>query len=230
MGGEDLLSCLRTLGPVLERHAQTRFGGAAATAGWQDFSRWGTAAIAHEREIYQPAFTAWWLFAWVPDDQGLNDERFLAPAPDHAIAADYLALHRANLSPLDQRVIERALASPYSFYTIVSIEPDNRLRLQEIYTEKQCMIEGDVSVSYTVGEVLFCAVLSVDRVSILLGFMPQALGANSLAQIEAHRKKWRLELGKAIDKRELYLHDTELAALLFPIVESEAASKPALRV
>lgn len=219
--GKDLLGCLSTLCPVLERYAQQRFGGAVVTAGWQDFSRWGTAAIAHEKETYQSAFTAWWLFAWLPDDQGLKREQFLIPAPDHAIAADYLAIHRANLSPLEQRVIERALTSPYSFYTLLSLEPGNRLRLQEIYTQKQVMVEGDASVSHVAGDVLFGAVLSVDGVSMLLGCMPQALGANSQAKIETHREKWRADEGKAIDQRLLYLHDTELRRFYFVLLNQK---------
>lgn len=221
LSGKDLLSCLRTLCPVLESYAQQRFGCAILTAGWQSFSRWGIAAISHEKASYQSAFNAWWLFAWLPDDQELKDEQFRAAAPDHAIAADYLALHRTDLSSLEQRVIERALTSPYSFYTVLSIEPENRLRLQEIYTRKQVMVEGDVSTSYSADDVLYTAVLSVDGVSMLLGCMPQALRADSQVKIEVHREKWRAEIGNAIDQRQLYLHDSELRRYYFVLLNHQ---------
>ena len=215
LSGAALRDSVSSLYPVLERYAKQRFGVCALTAGWQDFSRWGQAAIAHEKDSYQLAFTAWWLFAWMPDDQHLQGESFLALPPDHAIAADYLALHRTNLSLLEQRVTKRALTSPHSFYTLLSIEADNRFRLQEIYTQKQVMVEVDVNTRFATGDVLFTAVLSVDGVSILLGCMPFALGATSQPEIEAHREKWRADVGKAIDKRLLYLHDTELRRYYF---------------
>lgn len=219
LSANELHSCLRALCPLLERYSQQRFGDAAETAGWQDFSRWGEAAIAHEKQIYQSVFTAWWLFSWLPDDHYLKGERFLVPTPDHAIAADYLAMHRTKLSQLEQRVIERALKSPYSFYTLVSLESGNRLRLQEIYTQKHVMVEADASAMYSVGDVLFTAVLSVDGMSVLLGCMPQALDAISQARIEAHRQKWGLELGKSIDQRQLYLHDTDLRRYYFVLLQ-----------
>lgn len=221
LSGNDLRRCVATLYPLLERHAQQRFGEAAETAGWHNFSRWGVAAIAHEKQSYHLAFTAWWLFSWLPDDHDLDGERFLSPAPDHAIAGDYLSLHRANLSPLEQRVIERALTSPYSFYTVILVEPGDRLQLQEIYTGKRVTVEADASAVYTVGDVLFSAVLSVDGVSKLLGCMPHALSTNSQHRIEAHRGKWRAEVGKAIDQRQLYLHDTELRRYYFLLLSQQ---------
>lgn len=215
LSGEELLNCLKTLCPVLESHAQQRFGDAALTAGWLHFGRWGQAAIAQEKQYYQAAFNAWWLFSWLPDDQSLEGERFTSPAPDHAIAADYLTLRRATLAPLAQRVIERALTSPYSFYAVLSVKSGNRLQLQEIYTQKRVTVEADANTDNRIGDVLFSAVLSVDGVSILLGCMPLALGASTRLRVEAHREKWRAELGTAIDQRQLYLHDTELRRYYF---------------
>ena len=222
---KDLSDCLYTLSPVLERYAEQRFGSSVLTAGWQDFSRWGAVAIAHEKETYQLAFTAWLLYAWLPDDHGVQDEPFLTPAPDHAIAADYQASHHTRLSALEQKTIERALKSPYSFYTIVSVEPDDRLRLQEIYTKKQVMVDVGAGVSRTAGDVLFCAIISVDGVSTLLGCMPQALNSDSQVQIEAHRVKWRKEEGAAIDERLLYLHDTELRRFYFMLLNQIQQAK-----
>lgn len=221
LSGKDLSKCLSTVCPVLERHASQRFGDAATTAGWYHFGRYGQAAITHEKQRYQAAFSAWWLFSWLPDDQGAGDDKFTSPAPDHAFAADYLKLHRATLTPLVQRVIERALKSPYSFYTVLSVESGHRLQLQEVYTQKRVTVEADANTDRHVGDVLFSAVLSVDGVSVLLGCMPQALGASAQLRIEAHREKWRSEVGTAIDQRLLYLHDTELRRYYFLLLSQQ---------
>ena len=225
LGAKDLSSCLHALCPVLERYAVQRFGSLVLTAGWQDFGRWGAAAIAHEKETYQSVFSAWWLFAWLPDDHGVQDKTFLAPPPDHAIAADYLASHRSRLSLVEQRIIERALKSPFSFYKIMSVESGNRLRLQEVYTKKLVMVETDASISCAAGDVLFCAVISIDNVSTLLGCMPQALSSGSLIRIETHREKWREEVGAAIDERLLYLHDSELRRFYFVLLNQVQQAK-----
>ncbi len=206
---------------MLEKHAQQRFGEAALSVGWLHFGRWGQSAIAQEKQHYQTAFNAWWLFSWLPDDQGLGNERFTSPAPDHAIAADYLTLHRDTASPLVQRVIERALKSPYSFYTVMSVKPGNQLQLQEIYTQKRVTVKADANTDHREGDVMFTAVLSVDGVSILLGCMPEALGASIQDRIEAHREKWRKEVATAIDQRLLYLHDTELRRYYFLLLSQQ---------
>lgn len=221
LSGKDLLGCLNSLCPVLERHARQRFGAGIEVAGWQVFSHWGAAATAHERESYQSIFTLWWLFAWLPDDLGLKGERFLSPAPDHAIAADYLSLHRTGLGSLEQRMIERALTSPYSFHAVLSVESGNKLHLQDIYTQKRVMVEVEAGTPHTVGEVLFCALLSVDGVSVLMGCMPQALGAGNQVQIGKHQKKWCAEIGSEIDQRQLYLHDTELRHFYFLLLDQQ---------
>lgn len=221
LSGKELRDCVETLCPMLDRYAQKRFGRTVETTAWQNFSRWGVAAITHEKETYQAAFTAWWLFAWLPDDQGPKGEKFLIPAPDHAIAADYLHLHRDHLSPLEQKTIESAVVSPHSFYIVLSTESDHQLKLQEIYTQRRVTVDTGVGACRSEGEVLFGAVLSVDGASILLGCMPQILNTNSQIKIEAHREKWRKEVGKAIDQRQLYLHDTELRRYYFVLLDQQ---------
>ena len=221
LSGKDLSKCLSTVSPVLERHVSQRFGDAAVTAAWYHFGRYGQSAIAHEKQLYQAAFSAWWLFSWLPEDQSTETEQFASPAPDHAFAADYLKLHRTTLTPLVQRMIERALKSPYSFYVVNSVEPGNQLQLQEIYTQKRVTVEADAAADYSVGDVLFSAVLSVDGVSMLLGCMPKILGPRAQLRIETHREKWQLEVNSAIDQRLLYLHDTELRRYYFLLLSQQ---------
>ena len=221
LSGKDLSTCLRTVRPVLEHYATQRFGDAAVATGWHHFGRYGQSAIAHEKPCYEAAFSAWWLFSWLPEDQGAGDEKFTSPAPDHAFAADYLKLHRATLTPLVQRVIERALKSPYSFYIVNAVEAGNRLQLQEIYTQKRVTVEAGATADYSVGDVLFSAALSVDGVSVLLGCMPKILGPRAQLRIETHREKWRSEVGSAIDQRLLYLHDTELRRYYFLLLSQQ---------
>ena len=44
------------------------------------------------------------------------------------------------------------------------------------------------------------------------------LDASGRVKVETHREKWRAEEGKAIDRRLLYLHDTELRRFYFMLL------------
>lgn len=225
LSGQDLLSSLRQLRPAIEDFGRQQYGGQVVQAGWKDFSRWGRGAIAREEQAYQSAFAAWFLFAWLPDDSVLEGERFLNAPSDHAIAFDYLKANREHLSPIEQGVIEVSATSPYSFYTVVAVAAEDRLQCREIYTGQTLIVEGVASKAYAEGDVLFTAVLSVNGVSVLLGCMPKALGATAQSKIEAHREKWRAEEGKAIDRRLLYLHDTELRRFYFVLLSQVQRAK-----
>ncbi len=213
--GQDLLSVLRQLRPALESAGKQRYGVSVVNAAWKDFSRWGRGAIAREEHAYQSAFSAWQLFAWLPDDTSLDGETFDSTPSDHSIAFDYLKANRDELSPVEQGVIEVASTAPYSFYTVRAVAAEQRLHLREIYTGQDIVVEGVATQSYVEGEVLFTAVLSVNGVSVLLGCMPNPLSAGNRTIIEGHREKWRVEEGKPIDRRLLYLHDTELRRFYF---------------
>ncbi len=215
LSGQDILSAARRLRPLITEFAREHYGSVIATAAWQDFSRWGQGVIARDQQAYQSAFTAWYLYTWLPDDTDLSGAKFQHRPSDHALGFDYLSGHRDELSPLEQGIIEVAATAPYSFYKVESAESDARLKLREIYTGQRVVVEGVAATAYAAGDILFSAVLSVNGVSVLLGCMPTALGAAQLAKIEAHREKWSEEEGAAIDRRLLYLHDTELRRFYF---------------
>lgn len=215
---KDLLSTVRQLQPLIEDFGLQRYGAAAASAAWHSFSRWGASAIARDEQAYQSAFAAWYLFAWLPDDTELDEQRFNTPPSDNAIAFDYLEAHKGSLEPLEQSIIKISTKSPYSFYSIVTVVSENRLRVQEIYSGQALTVDVLETSSYAQGDVLFTAVLSVNVLSVLLGCMPVALDAGMREKVEAHREKWRAEEGKAIDHRLLYLHDTELRRFYFMLL------------
>lgn len=218
LSGQDILSVLRQLRPTIEDFGRQRYGGSVVNAAWQDFSRWGRGPIARDESAFQSAFAAWFLFAWLPDDADIEGVSFDTPPSDHSIAFDYLKAHRESLSPVEQGVIEVSTTAPYSFYSVVKAGADNRLQLRELYTGQTLIVEGVATKSYAAGDVLFTAVLSVNGVSVLLGCMPQTLASSVQTRIEAHREKWRTEEGKAIDRRLLYLHDTELRRFYFMLL------------
>ena len=213
--GPDLLGLVQQLQTQTDEFARQHYGEAASLAAWNDFSRWGQAAIACDEQAYQSTFSAWYLFAWLPDDSALQGQQFSTEASDNAIALDYLKIHKEKLSPVERSLIEAAALSPYSFYTVLSVMSDSHCQLKEIYTGKVIIVEGVATNTYTEGDVLFSAVLTVNGVSVLLGCMPNKLAANCLVKLEAHREKWQAEEGKAIDRRLLYLHDTELRRYYF---------------
>lgn len=215
---QDLLTTVQQLQSLIEDFGLQRYGAAAALVAWQNFSRWGHAAIARDEQAYNCAFTAWHLFAWLPDDTEVGVQRFKTPPSDHAIAFDYLEVHKESLSALQQSIIKISTKSPYSFYSIVTVASENRLQVQEIYTGQTITVDVLATASYAQGDVLFTAVLSVNGMSVLLGCLPQALDASAQVKIETHREKWRAEEGKAIDRRLLYLHDTELRRFYFMLL------------
>jgi hypothetical protein len=214
----DLLSTVRQLRPLIDDFGRQRYGAAAASVAWQNFSRWGSATIARDEQAYQSAFADWHLFAWLPDDTELGVERFKTQPSDHAIAFDYLEAHRDRLGPLERSVIKISTKSPYSFYSVIRVVSESRLQVQEIYTGQTLLVDGLATTSYAQGDVLFTAVLSVNGMSVLLGCMPHPLDASVRVKVEKHREKWRAEEGKAIDRRLLYLHDTELRRFYFMLL------------
>lgn len=216
--GDDILRVVRQLCPRLESAAREQYGESVENAAWQDFSRWGHEVIAREESAYQAAFKDWYLYAWLPDDTALDGVSFTAPLSDHPIAADFLKAHRRELDPVEQGVIDVATTAPYSFYAVTSVGVDHRLHLQEIYTQQDVVVETIGNQRHAEGDVLFCTVISVNGVSALLGCMPNALSANEQATILAHREKWRAEEGGRIDRRLLYLHDTELRRFYFMLL------------
>lgn len=215
---KDLLSTVRQLQPLIEDFGQQLYGSEAASAAWQSFSRWGLAAIARDEHAYHSAFIAWYLFAWLPDDMESGVENFKTKPSDQAIAFDYLEAHKDSLGLLEQSVIKIGTKSPYSFYSIITVVSESRLQVQEIYTGETVLVDVLETSSYSQGDVLFTAVLSVNVMSVLLGCMPVPLAASDRGKIEAHREKWRTEEGKAIDRRLLYLHDTELRRFYFMLL------------
>lgn len=221
----DLHSAVFQLSPLIEKFGRQRYGTAAKSTAWKSFSRWGSAAIALDEAAYQSAFAAWYLFAWLPDDSESESKGFDTTPSDHAIAFDYLDVHKENLGPFEQSVIKIATKSPYSFYFIVAVISENRLQVQEIYTGKTLIVDGSASMSYAQGDILFTAVLSVNSMSVLLGCMPHTLNTPVRAKIETHRQRWRAEEGKAIDSRLLYMHDTELRRFYFMLLSQAQQSQ-----
>lgn len=218
LSGDDILRVLRQLCPSLEKAGREQYGESVDNAAWEDFSRWGLEAIAREEQAYKAAFSDWYLYAWLPDDTALGRATFTSALSDHPIAADFLKANRRELGPVEQGVIDVATTAPYSFYTVTAVAEDDRLRLREIYTEQDVVVESVGNRSFAEGDVLYCTVVGVNGVSVLLGCMPNVLSANEQATIEAHREKWKAEEGGKLDRRLLYLHDTELRRLYFMLL------------
>lgn len=218
LSGDDILRVLRQLAPKLEDAGREQYGESVESAAWEDFCRWGLEPVAREERAYKAAFSDWYLYAWLPDDTALGRETFNSALSDHPIAADYLKAQRSTLDTVEQGVIDVATTAPYSFYTVRTVTDDHRLHLRELYTEQDVVVEAVGNRRYAEGDLLFCTVIGVNGVSVLLGCMPNVLGSNEQAAIEAHREKWRAEEGGKIDRRLLYLHDTELRRLYFMLL------------
>ncbi len=225
LSGDDILRVVRQLCPRLEKAGREQYGESVENAAWQDFSRWGHEAIAGEEQAYKAAFNDWYLYAWLPDDTALGRDSFASELSDHPIAAEFLKANRGELGPVEQGTIDVATTAPYSFYSVTAVAEDDRLHLREIYTEQDVVVEAVGSRSFAEGDVLFCTVVGVNGVSVILGCMPNVLTANEQATIEAHREKWRAEEGGKLDRRLLYLHDTELRRLYFVLLSKAQKSR-----
>lgn len=205
----------------MESFARDRYGSAIALAAWQAFSRWGRTAIARDQQAFQSVFSAWYLFAWLPDDSELEGQSFSAPAPDHSIAFDYLKSLPHDVGRLQRALIENASSAPYSFYVILSVESNHRLYLKDLYTERELVVEGCATSGYVEEQILFASVVQLNTVAVLIGSMPQILSANAQDAIVNHREKWVADTGKPVDRRLLYLHDTELRRFYFLLLSRQ---------
>jgi len=174
--------------------------------------------LAPAIEAFARQHYAWFSFAWLPDDASISGLSFDAAPSDHALGIDYLKANREQCSPLEQAVIEVSTTSPYSFYVVEKLLAEDRLQLREIYTQQVISVEAANAGVYTINSVLYTSILSVNGVSVLLGCMPVALKQSVASKIEAHREKWSTEEGRAIDRRLLYLHDSELRRFYFMLL------------
>lgn len=224
LSGDDILRVVRQLGPRLELAGKKQYGSSVESAAWKDFSRWGLEAIAREEQAYQAAFSDWYLYAWLPDDSTLDGMTFTSSLSDHPIAADFLKAHRGELGQVEQGVIDVATTAPYSFYSVRAVD-DHRLHLRELYTEQDVVVEAVGNRRYAETDLLFCTVIGVNGVSVLLGSMPNVLSASEQVAVEAHREKWKAEEGGKIDRRLLYLHDTELRRLYFMLLSKSQKAR-----
>ncbi len=123
---------------------------------------------------FEAFFLPWYIFLWVPDNEGLKPGELRYP--DMPIARHYLETHRTELSDLQRRFIEEACRQPYSFFQVTALQPGHSLTLRDLMLRRTVtVLERTASRLLEKGHIVFARVITVDHISLLLGAAPTPL-------------------------------------------------------
>ena len=144
---------------------------------WDQFyqSRGGPFSEDDPEYLY---FCRWFEYDWKPDGGSPLAECFLADRISRNIDAEI------------RRVMEATLATPYSFYQAVEIEPGAGFKARDVLREIEVQItERSASTLIEKGNVMFARVVSLDGVSFMMGNGTKLLRAIFLSDLVDVRKE-----------------------------------------
>lgn len=173
------------------------FGKTALTEAWDDFMP--KSLDDGEDEAFaidtphMPVFMPWFFYEWLPDPRytSVKPEALDGRTPGRA----YLDKKARQLDPLLVRYIEQCCATPFSYYDVLSIRPDDGFTLRDIFTGGETYVtEQAGSRQSQAGDILFGKVVTIDGVSMLEACAPFMFPPMDKSAILKLRKK--MERGK----------------------------------
>jgi|GEM_PF-861715 len=147
--------------PKMLKYAKQNYGEEAFVQAWSDFS--GDELEADfTGSPYTNMFIAWFLFQWIPDDEGDFEGDEIYPSP-HTIGSSFLQDNASRLDSLSLRYLEAALREPLSFWQIEAIEPGRGLLANDLFLGRERFIE-DVTGSEHMHEwdIILASIMEVD--------------------------------------------------------------------
>ncbi len=99
--------------------------------------------------------------------------------PERPLVVDHLERHQDALDPLERAYLEAASASPFTFLAVRSVTPGRSLALHDILTgQDYVVLDRNASTTAAPGAILFAKVVTIGRVSILVGVAPYQIPPN----------------------------------------------------
>lgn len=203
-------------------------------AAWLDFVPIieSDAAIRDIDRALDGAFIPWFLFRWSPDgfisfgdddsdigNEGAENVSWPADESLPPLALFAAADRHEELDPARTAFLRAACERPYGFHQIVEIEPGKSLRLRELLTGEECVVqERSGSRNAEPGQILYARTLGLDGISLIFGCAGRALPPDYAIVLFALRDSLQQEFGK-LDAGTLFALDEPLREVYCEILE-----------
>lgn len=197
--------------PTLFSYALDRWGRRFFEQAWEEFFVWDHVPtdVEHTPEFHA-LFFPWFVFSFVPDPVSPDPD-----VPHEPVALVYWADASARASAFERRFIRAAVASPFSFYAVMSTAPSRYIDLRDVISNHDVrVLEQSASRMVEPGALLYAHVVTLDDASIMLGLSPLAIPPVWRIPILDIRKRMSRRRGRG---RSLSDWDLELRALYHQI-------------
>lgn len=129
--------------------------------------------------LQESIFIYWALFDWIPAEYSDNDlcDGFLKS--EQTIAQLYLEKYEHSVNNAKRKFFKAMENSYYSFYIVEESKSGISLTLNDIFLGTEHVVkESKASTILEKGDIIFCRIITLNNISIVVGFMPTVLDAN----------------------------------------------------
>lgn len=163
---------------------------------------------------FELVFLPWLAFHFAPDPHAKDAPEGLS---GQTMAEYFLAHHLDELSALEEELLRAAMASPFSFYQIVSTTPGRSIDLRDILTGRTVTIaERAGSASCEPGALLYGLVVDAGGLSVQIGLGHNQIPPTYHPQIIDFRNRFLAR--RLITDQELERHEDDIRGFYLDLV------------
>ncbi len=167
--------------------SSSHFGRDTLQEAWDDFMPWEDEEFAMDTP-HMTIFMPWFFYDWLPDPHHTSVRR--EALDERTLGQAYLDKKSRHLDPLLVHYIEQCCATPFSFYDVLSVRPDDGFTLRDIFTGAEIDVtEHSGSRQSQTGDILFAKVVKIDGVAMLEACAPVMFPPIEKSAILKLRKK-----------------------------------------
>ncbi len=155
------------------RYARQRYASSAlAELAWEDLTLGDEFDQEDEDLFRETMFPIWITFDWCPDPEDWPD----IDLPKQPLALEAIARHPERFDSLEQRLASTLCRTPYSFYSVIEVQPGTSMGLRNILTGQQVtVLELQASRVVKPSQILFTRVIEMDGIALMVGCAPLPL-------------------------------------------------------
>jgi len=207
----------------MHRFIDQTYGPDAIDEAWSEFtldtSDEDDAQILFDPETpHLQLFMPWFFHCWTPDpfDTAVADPSLHEQTPTSV----YLARNPSGIEPTLRRYLEACVATPISFYEVLSCTPGQGFVARDILTDtRHSVLERSASKTLAVDDILFAQIVHADGIAILEACPP--FGLPPISRLEIIKLRSRIMRGLDLFATELVReYDTELREVYLAATEA----------
>lgn len=203
---------------ILLSYAEHAYGPDAWLEAWDEFSLWND--VPFEPDVdpnVDSLFIPWFVFNWIPDNAESDPADHL---PTVTIAQHYLANPASTTSAFQRRFINEVCSQPYSFFTVVDVDPGQALTLKDLLLDRTIRVqERQASMTLSNGMIVFARIMALDGATIMVGCAPTVIPAFFWSPLLDLRDDL-FDPSEALTLDTLLDHDLELRTVYYQIVSA----------